>query len=283
MAASVADNQPFAAPQPYLVALVHNDLTTPETMQDMLHSLEHLGFVVDEMLNRIDKRISQEKDRVNNIKQRVATCQLKVQKIKGSSQAITVFSTAKFPAPKVLPTCTSLFSQHTDVRTPYRDVIEDVHYLPATYGESVVGNTELAVDVYAIANRLNMQSQSQERVEFIMEDNGLGPLPSHLNSVSSMLLFNSHVNPYREYRALDNLLSSGREKTLQEEKAKTLASAPTTLISGDALPDIQALDLLFKPSMGEMTALALPENLPLDFIANIQFSAVDLPSIAPSA
>lgn len=83
-------------------------------------------------------------------------------------------------------------------------------------------------------------------------------------------------------------------------------------MSGDALPDIQALDLMFKPEMGEMSSLALPENLPLDFIASefpssiharvyclcllrthsammlccrvdIQFQAQDLPSIAPSA
>jgi hypothetical protein len=41
-----------------------------------------------------------------------------------------------------------------------------------------------------------------------------------------------------------------------------------TIISGDALPDIQGLDLMFKPSMGEMSSIALPDNLPLDFIAS---------------
>ncbi len=59
-----------------------------------------------------------------------------------------------------------------------------------------------------------------------------------------------------------------REKTAQEEKNKVLASAPTTIANGDALPDVHALDLLFKPQMGEMSSLGLPENLPLDFIAS---------------
>ena len=59
-----------------------------------------------------------------------------------------------------------------------------------------------------------------------------------------------------------------REKTTEEETGKTLASAPSTLLSGAALPDIEGLDLTFKPSMGEMSSLALPENLPLDFIAS---------------
>lgn len=275
--------QPIAASQPYQIGLVHNDLTTNETIQDLLYSLEHLSFVVDEMLTRIDRRLGEEKTRVNNIKQRVASCQLKVQKVKGSKQAITVFSTAKFPAPKTLPTVGTLFNQPAEFRNPYRDVLEDVRYLPAEEAESVVGNPELSSDVYAIASRLNMQTHSMERVEFIMEDHGLGPLPPTCESVGSMLLFNSGINPYKDYRALDNLLSTGRERKEMEEKAKGLASAPSTMISGDALPDIQGMDsMLFKPSMGEMTALALPENLPLDFIANINFSAVDLPSIAPS-
>ena len=59
-----------------------------------------------------------------------------------------------------------------------------------------------------------------------------------------------------------------REKNAEEETGKTLASAPSTLLSGAALPDIEGLDLTFKPSMGEMSSLALPENLPLDFIAS---------------
>jgi hypothetical protein len=35
-----------------------------------------------------------------------------------------------------------------------------------------------------------------------------------------------------------------------------------------ALPDVTSLDLLFRPTMGTMSSLALPENLPLDFIAS---------------
>jgi hypothetical protein len=41
-----------------------------------------------------------------------------------------------------------------------------------------------------------------------------------------------------------------------------------TILSGEALPEIQGLDLLFKPQLGEVSSLALPENLPLDFIAS---------------
>jgi hypothetical protein len=58
-----------------------------------------------------------------------------------------------------------------------------------------------------------------------------------------------------------------RTKEVEEEMNKVLASAPKTLISGDALPDIAALDLTFRPEMGVHATLELPSNLPLDFLA----------------
>ena len=59
------------------------------------------------------------------------------------------------------------------------------------------------------------------------------------------------------------------EKAVEDDTtSKSLASAPKTILTGDELPDIQTLDLLFKPTMGQVNMLALPENLPLDFIAS---------------
>jgi hypothetical protein len=41
-----------------------------------------------------------------------------------------------------------------------------------------------------------------------MEDAGLGSLPAFVASVSSLLLFNSKINPYKNYATLDNLLNA---------------------------------------------------------------------------
>jgi hypothetical protein len=147
-------------------------------------------------------------------------------------------------------------------------IVDDVQYLPAETSQAILGNSELLEETQAIYNRFNSHNKDAQRVEFIMEDDGLGPLPIHLSSIGSMLLFNSKINPYKNYQTLDNLMSSGRVRTAGEEKAKGLESAPTTIMSGDALPDIQAPNLLFKPAMGEMGNIALPDNLPLDFIAS---------------
>jgi hypothetical protein len=50
-------------------------------------------------------------------------------------------------------------------------------------------------------------------------------------------------------------------------ESKPLASAPASLLLGVMQPDLVALDLTFKPTRGTVAALALPTNLPLDFVA----------------
>lgn len=158
--------------------------------------------------------------------------------------------------------------QNTQKRSPHRVIVDDAVYLPANPSQSMIGNNELEAEIQTIYTRLNTHKKDLQRVEFIMEDQGLGSLPDRISSTSSLLLFNSNINPYKTYQTLDNLVSAGREKTKSEEKTKGLESAPMTILAGDALPDVQALDLMFKPAMGEMASLALPDNLPLDFIAS---------------
>jgi len=46
-----------------------------------------------------------------------------------------------------------------------------------------------------------------------------------------------------------------------------MANAPVSIISGDILPDVEGLDLTFKPQIAALAALPLPSNLPLDFLA----------------
>mmetsp|Transcript_27168 Transcript_27168/g.45511 ORF Transcript_27168/g.45511 Transcript_27168/m.45511 type:complete len:409 (-) Transcript_27168:1184-2410(-) len=273
--------------QPYKVPICYNDLSQPETMGDVIYALENLSGTINDIFDRIDRRISDEQKRVDQINSRVTACEHKVQQVRGSTQATTVFSTSKYPAPKTLPSYPTLFSQMNETLSPYREVDEEIQYAPAHPGFSTVGGSrQFNSEMRDIVMRLNNQGSDLERVEFTMEDQGLGRLPTTLHSVGSLLLFNSNINPYQDYQTLDNLMSTGREKSVADEDktAKALASAPTTMLSGEALPDIEGLDLTFKPSLGEMSSLALPANLPLDFIAgNVAFSGLDLPSIAPSA
>jgi WAS family protein 1 len=109
---------------------------------------------------------------------------------------------------------------------------------------------------------------------------GLGRLPEHLPSVSSLLLFNTQENPYKKYVSLDNLI--GREVHKREEQVKKgLGEAPKTFTEGDHLPGVGGLEYNYKPVLGAIPEFNLPSALPLPNIAELNYSS-DLASIAPS-
>ena len=70
------------------------------------------------------------------------------------------------------------------------------------------------------------------------------------------------------------MLPCTRPRTSEESiaESKPLASAPASLLLGVMQPDLVALDLTFKPTRGTVAALALPTNLPLDFVAGKFFT-----------
>ena len=114
---------------------------------------------------------------------------------------------------------------------------------------------------------------------------GLGRLPEHLPSISSLLLFNSGENPYKKYHSLDNLAVSTKASKIKEENKKgKLAEAPKTFTEQDLLPSVGTIEYGYRPTLGEVPELHLPSVLPnLPNVADISWSLnLDLPSIAPS-
>ena len=97
--------------QPYEIAVVNADIEQYETLQDVFYSLERLNTTIDDIFGRVERRITDERSRLDQINNRIANCHAKVNDIRGSKKATTVFSTAKFPAPKRLPAYPTLFSQ----------------------------------------------------------------------------------------------------------------------------------------------------------------------------
>lgn len=270
--------------QPYEVALTSNDLSPKEVMRDMLYNLERLDNLIDDVYKKVEKRVGDEQDRINQINTRVSSCKSMIDKVRGKQTATTIFSTAKFPAPKKLPAYPTLLSKVTVMDPPHRDAEDDTVYYPGMAKQSLVANPDAADESLLLLSRLNAHGSDLERVEFTMEDEGLGPFPPQIAHVGSVMLFNTSSNPYNQYQTLDNFMSTGRQKEGEEAVAKGLAAAPTSILSGDALPDIEGLDLNFKPQMGTMSSLSLPDNLPLDFVAtNLNYKGAELPSIAPSA
>jgi hypothetical protein len=97
--------------QPYEVSIVNADVEQHETLNDVFYSLERLDSTIDDIFGRVERRITDERSRLDQINNRIANCHAKVNDIRGSKKATTVFSTAKFPAPEKLPAYPTLFSQ----------------------------------------------------------------------------------------------------------------------------------------------------------------------------
>lgn len=114
---------------------------------------------------------------------------------------------------------------------------------------------------------------------------GLGSLPRHLPSVSSLLLFNTAENPYKKYVLLDPLegaKTKTRDKILEEENE--LSDAPITITRGEELGRGQQDSMMYVPVMPELSQLDVPEMLPqLQYVASDVFYSADVgASIAPS-
>lgn len=114
---------------------------------------------------------------------------------------------------------------------------------------------------------------------------GLGSLPRHIPSVSSLLLFNTAENPYKKYVILDPLegaKTKTRDKIIEEENE--LSDAPITITSGEELGRAKQDSLMYVPHMPELSQLDVPEMLPqLQYVASDVFYSADVgASIAPS-
>jgi WAS family protein 1 len=89
-------------------------------------------MVQGDIFSRIQRRVGEEKQRVAAINGRVESARLKVKSIAGSTKATTVFSTAKYPAPRRLPDFKPIFWDMPPAGEPAVDESQqDRQFLPA--------------------------------------------------------------------------------------------------------------------------------------------------------
>ncbi|KAH9601712.1 WASH1 [Trypanosoma melophagium] len=114
-------------------------------------------------------------------------------------------------------------------------------------------------------------------------DRGLGRLPQNLTSVSSLLLFNTRENLYKEYHELD-ILTQQRQERIVANKRQLGGAAD---VHRDYMTRFSSDEYAFVPLMEEVANLMedLPEDLPLEGIAEVAWHAYtleDADNIAPS-
>ena len=271
--------------QVYNVPVVLPALRKEESYRQLADALEYLDAVATDIFNRVSCRVAESRDQLTAINNRVYVAQAKIDKLRNSSSKATrVFSAPKYPAPELL----------AETTTVYQEVNPLLQRVRKTRVEIGTRLEEVTREVVAAKRNPFLLDHRQRRkktldLQFSSDDpeqgEGLGSLPRHLPSVSSLLLFNTAENPYKKYVLLDPL-SGAKVKTRDTlgEGEKSLTDAPVTITQGEELLAGPQDSVMYVPVMPELPELEVPDLLPsLPYVAADMFYTGDVgKSIAPS-
>lgn len=266
----------------YEVPVVLPDFPPAEALQQCFDSLNQLNNVVNDVFTRLSDRVKHQRAKIQNVVQRVDNAQQTITKVTAMDKKATrIFSSNKYPAPKVLPDFSRIFPE-TDPNNPLRNAPPSTYTIPNNQKREACEPVEVG-DMF-IELTLSAQSRREKDFSEAEAQDGLGRLPASLAAVSSILLFNSDENPYKKYSTLDNLEGLVNAKERQQEKTNALFAAPISLIEGTELPSFAGMNNIFyQPQIEQLPTFAAPANLPLQGLADIGFDMPsNLPSIAPS-
>jgi len=254
--------------QAYGIPVIFQDLRQEEALLQMFDSLEMLEKTMNDVYEKVATRVSVEVDRVSRVRQRLAVAKEKLTIIKGNEKATTVFSPAKYPAPRVLEDFVPMYNSiHPLSRIVHPDY--DLDDDP----EIISRGPRRPQEDFDFLRRLT----SHERE--VDQKLGLGRLPGFLPTVSSLLLFNSSDNPYKEFKLIDN--TGG---TLGPDRVEETPNGPAgSALQSGGLANLDKKGLQGPAWNKAAPTLAAPENLEgIGPIARHDWEHVDLPSIAPS-
>ena len=292
------------------VPVVLTDCAPCESLSSALDDLQQLDDVITALFSRLSARIAQQRDTLGGINLRIEAAQAKVATLAAHpSRVTTLFSASKYPAPHTLPDYRSVnhleqVSSAVGSRLDRRLLRDDwtdaerFHLPPAPPPHRISRHDRFAAAPATDTSNLfaSLSKARLTRTEHVTDEaaEGLGRLPAYLPSISSILLFNSDDNPYKQYVSINNLegSSGGRQRQQQQQDAQgatgPAAAAPRSIIDGADLPTFAGYQFEYRPLLGELPSFNLPANLPLGMLADIQFGAAGgaadgLGSIAPSA
>ncbi|XP_031420473.1 WASH complex subunit 1 isoform X2 [Clupea harengus] len=261
--------------QVYTVPLIQPDLRREEAVHQITDALMYLEKISTDIFTRVSQSVEMNRAHLQTVTDRITLAQARVQKIKGSKKATKVFSSAKFPAPDRLQDYTSIFSGAADPAS-HRPQRYRVQAKLRPFDEKTLQEKLLYFPV-CVSTKKRSEDETEE---------GLGSLPRNINSVSSLLLFNTTENLYKKYVFLDPL-SGAVTKThtsLETEKEEKPFDAPLSITKREQLERQAPESYFYVPDLGQVPEIDVPSYLPdLPGIADDLTYSADLgPGFAPS-
>ena len=250
-----------AIAQVYVIPTCTNDLYVGDSIEQALNGLRMLDEVMAKAFDHLESRIMLERDRVRALGSRVEVCRKRVDNIAGRAQATNVYSTAKFPGSKLPEPFLPLF-RDADLpfaENPLPQFDAHHHYMSASDSRNR-GHGATASELRDLHGRLNPDRSEWAQSKALSE--GLGMLPADLPSTSSVLLFNSTETPYKQYNVVDALFDvRTKGKRTEDDVKREAMAAPTTMLNGDQLTAVAALDYGYAPEMGAVPTLEFKKML----------------------
>ena len=273
-----------ASAQTYTVPVILPDLRREESIRQIVDALEYLDAVANDIFNRISFRVAENRDQLTSLNNRINVAQAKIDKLRSStSKATKVFAPPKYPAPPSI-------SQYQSVFHGVDPMLQKVRKSRATISSRVPEVThETLKSKRKPPYVLKMEKKRKFREGVVVDDleqigEGLGRIPRHIASVSSLLLFNTSENPYKKYVLLDPLSGATTKIRQVEEQKDDLPAAPDSILKGEMLERGPQDSTIYQPIMADLPELEVPLSLPtLTHVAfDVTYSADLGPSIAPS-
>ncbi|XP_016364707.1 WAS protein family homolog 1-like [Sinocyclocheilus rhinocerous] len=245
--------------QVYSVPLIQPDLRREEAVHQITDALQYLETISTDIFNRVSQSVEKNRAHLQSVTDRIKLAQARVQKIKGSKKATKVFSSAKYPAPEKLQEYSSIFTGAVDPASQKRPRFKVQSKLRP------LDDKALQEKLMYLPVCVNTKKRSEHETE-----EGLGSLPRNVNSVSSLLLFNTTENLYKKYVFLDPLAGAVTKThtTLETEKEDKPFDAPLSITKREQLERQTAENYFYVPDLGQVPEIDVPSYLP------------DLPGIA---
>lgn len=285
-----------------------------DAMEQAIQALVQVQEVCDVMFKNITQRVEETRNAFEGISERIDGAATRIEDLKGRKQGMVVFSRPKFPAH--IKTAKPLL--HVDDATILKMKPRRKHLVKPMMvqddesseeddedsegEEAAARQAALAAKTITSLNARGEQvrhsragdpsdvfefellvPQSSSKKYLSRAEEGLGTFPRSMSSVSSLLLFNTPENLYRQYSDINVFTLSRAERVINDKKSIGKGAA----IENDFMAKLRGEGYEFIPMTEDVADLLedLPEDLAFEDIAQLDWAGHDVGDtdhIAPS-
>ncbi|KAM7345713.1 WASH complex subunit washout [Cochliomyia hominivorax] len=265
----------------FKVPIIPTDLRHEETITQAAYALDCLQNTITTIFGRIDKRIEENNNKVQELQERISRSQAKINSLQGTRKAIHIYAPARFPSTSVFKDIPQTFDFDQKQKVIENKSNKEYHIESKLDTNLPSLNEKLIFFHVRDQNneKLTKENNLSRKRESIKQTQDLGNMPQDLRSVSSTLLFNTDCCVYDldegdmdtdAWRRAKLLRNKRQQQTNNQRNMgkQILEPAPYSLAHRRNEKLTPSGGLKYTPKLSEAPELDLPLDLP------------DLPGIA---